>query len=386
MTDGSLFLRRGDDLVELAVSAFASEDLLQRLLAENPSLLASPTRSQRLVLIDREMGVPDAAGASDRWSIDHVFVDADAVPVIVEVKRATDTRLRREVVAQMLDYAANIGRYWPAERLRTSFAERAETLGEDAEAFLVSALGREDVDAFWAQVAANLEAGRMRLVFVADEIPRELLRIVEFLNARMSPTEVVAIELRQFVAGDEQVVAPRVLGESVTATDRKQSQGGGAARPAWSASDVRTAFGRLPPEAARASLEIFDWLEANSRPFGGSGNNPSITFWTGTKAKPRLCVTVYTEGEQLGDNFTVNWQWIARYVPREPMTELAADLRAIAGIPGRLEGLEAAEFLKRPGIRIVGILDAPGASAKFLAALKRFDERASALSAAASAL
>jgi hypothetical protein len=33
--------------------------------------------------------------------------DQNAVPTLVEVKRSSDTRIRREVVGQMLDYAAN---------------------------------------------------------------------------------------------------------------------------------------------------------------------------------------------------------------------------------------------------------------------------------------
>ena len=125
--------------------------MLQRLIAENPSLLASADRWRRLALIDREMGVPDAEGGSDRWSIDHVFVDGDAVPVIVEVKRAIDTRLRREVVAQMLDYAANIGHHWPTEHLRTSFGAHAQIRGESTKALLFETLGREDSDVFGEQ-------------------------------------------------------------------------------------------------------------------------------------------------------------------------------------------------------------------------------------------
>jgi hypothetical protein len=34
-------------------------------------------------------------------------VDEAGVPTLVEVKRSSDTRARREVVARMLDYAAN---------------------------------------------------------------------------------------------------------------------------------------------------------------------------------------------------------------------------------------------------------------------------------------
>jgi hypothetical protein len=54
-------------------------------------------------------------------SVDHLFVDQDAVPTLVEVKRSSDTRIRREVVGQMLDYAANAVVYWPLERLRATF-------------------------------------------------------------------------------------------------------------------------------------------------------------------------------------------------------------------------------------------------------------------------
>jgi 5-methylthioribose kinase len=39
----------------------------------------------------------------------------------VEVKRSSDTRIRREVVGQMLDYAANAVVYWPLEMIRAKF-------------------------------------------------------------------------------------------------------------------------------------------------------------------------------------------------------------------------------------------------------------------------
>ena len=53
---------------------------------------------------------------------------------------------------------------------------------------LAEALGTDlDPELYWQQVKTNLLAGRIRLVFVADAIPAELRRIVEFLNARMSP-------------------------------------------------------------------------------------------------------------------------------------------------------------------------------------------------------
>ncbi len=43
--------------------------------------------------------------------------------------------------------------------------------------------------------------GRIRLVFVADEIPATLQRLVEFLNEQMPTVEVLAVEIRQRITG-----------------------------------------------------------------------------------------------------------------------------------------------------------------------------------------
>ena len=63
------------------------------------------------------MRVPADAGA-DRGYLDHLFLDHDAVPTLVEVKRSENTQIRREVVGQMLDYAANGVACWSVEEIR----------------------------------------------------------------------------------------------------------------------------------------------------------------------------------------------------------------------------------------------------------------------------
>ena len=106
---GGIFLVQGDRLVEMTEQGYASEDLLQALIARFPSILAGDPGGtpRRWLLIKREMDLESEDDAGGRWSVDHVFVDQDAVPTLVEVKRSSDTRIRREVVGQMLDYAAN---------------------------------------------------------------------------------------------------------------------------------------------------------------------------------------------------------------------------------------------------------------------------------------
>lgn len=124
MSGDGIFLTSGSDLVVLSQQPYASEDVLQHALAEHPEVIAGPSTTGidggNLLLVRREMGVPASEGGGAIWSLDHLFLDADGVPVVVEVKRSSDTRIRREVVGQMLDYAANGVKYWPVQSLRNA--------------------------------------------------------------------------------------------------------------------------------------------------------------------------------------------------------------------------------------------------------------------------
>jgi hypothetical protein len=220
---GGLFLKRGDNLAELTEQPYDAESVLQRLLADHPQLLAGgdidPDDPRRFVLVRREAPVANL-------SLDHLFVDQDAIPTLVETKRGADIRGRREVVAQMLDYAANAATQWKAERLCEWHAERCQANGIDPDDDLASiehSLG--GADAFWARAGENLLAGNVRLIFISDSIPDGLQVIVEFLNERMTPTEVLAIEVRQFSAGEDQILQARLLGQTARAREVKVRSG-----------------------------------------------------------------------------------------------------------------------------------------------------------------
>jgi hypothetical protein len=121
-----MFVLKDDKtLVEMKPANFAAEEDFQRLLADFPALLAGAQidsdSPRRWVLVTREKSVPSEEGGGGRWSVDHLFLDQDGVPTIVEVKRQSDTRIRREVVGQMLDYAANGVAYWPVEEIKSLF-------------------------------------------------------------------------------------------------------------------------------------------------------------------------------------------------------------------------------------------------------------------------
>lgn len=206
-------------LTPLVESRYDTEDLLQRTLEQYPELLlgdqVDSENPRRWLLVKREMAVPDIADGGGRWSLDHLFLDQDGIPTFVECKRSSDPRVRREVVAQMLDYAANAVEYWSMDRLRQSAAETHKDELDSRIGELIEAPDA-DVDDFWMQVEQNLRLGRLRMLFVADTIPVELRRIVKFLDDKMPDVKVLAVEVKQFLADGRKVLIPHILGQSET--------------------------------------------------------------------------------------------------------------------------------------------------------------------------
>ena len=227
MSNGIFFIDKDENLVEMKEKSYDSEDLLQKLLAQYPNLISGEqidkANPRRWLLVSREVQLPDSGNSPGRWAVDHLFLDQDAIPTIIEVKRSSDTRIRRELVGQMLDYAANAVVYWSVEKLQNLFEENCKNKNLNPESeidiFLENSIVVED---FWHQVKTNLQAGKVRLIFVADMIPFELQRIVEFLNEQMDPAEVLAFEIKQFLGKDAtRTLIPRIIGQTAEAQKRK---------------------------------------------------------------------------------------------------------------------------------------------------------------------
>ncbi|MCO6050509.1 hypothetical protein NGM99_12030 [Mesorhizobium sp. RP14(2022)] len=254
----------------MKTASFATEADFQHLLASFPELLAGDQIDadvpRRFTLISREQPVAFEEGGGTRWSLDHLFLDQDGIPTLVEVKRGTDTRIRREVVGQMLDYAANSVLHWPVEELRTRFLSRCEQEGQDPRLVLEDLLGSDsESENFWDRVRDNLEAGRIRLLFVADRIPPELRRVVEFLNKQMQPAEVLAIELRQYEGQGLKTLVPIVLGQSEEASRRKTGSTGPRQRRGWDEEAIMAALAqRDDPTILPAAKRIADWIRSRA--------------------------------------------------------------------------------------------------------------------------
>lgn len=278
---------------------------LQELLEKNPALLAgeqmNPEDPRRWLLVKREMPVPDPSSGDDRWSIDLFLVDQSGVPTFVECKRYADTRSRREVVGQMLDYAANGPFYWTKDRLREFAEDTAARSGEDLAAALDRLRPDEQltVDAFFERVENNLREGQIRLVFFLEEAPQELKSVVDFLNKQMERSEVFLVEAKQYTHDGFRIVVPSLFGFTEQARlVKKTVTVASAAGKIWNAEAFFLDIERRLPSEQVDLVRLFhaDCLELGYLQRWGKGSSVGSCSLCPPRFPKRAAVRIYSNG------------------------------------------------------------------------------------------
>ena len=292
---------------------------LQSLLENNYGLLVgdqiNPEDPRRWLLLKREMPVPSPSTGSDRWSIDFFFVDQDAVPTFIECKRYYDTRSRREIVGQMLEYAANGQHYWTVDSLRDITEESARKNNQEVEDLLYELTGDETIIAedFFQNIMDNLREGQIRLIFFLEESPYELRSIVDYLNRQMERSEVLLIEAKQFTDGKVKLVVPQLFGYTEQARMIKKtvtlqkSQSG--KRRKW---DEETYFidardnHSLNNDEISAIKKLYDYSSRKADNIGwGTGSNRGSFSPKYFHISVKSLFTVFTNGE-----LRFNFHWL----------------------------------------------------------------------------
>jgi hypothetical protein len=296
---GVFLLQGGDTLLPLEPAQFATEAEFQHLLSRFPELLVGdqidPQKPRRWVLVKREQPISTGEIGASQWSVDHLFLDQDGIPTLVEIKRQSDSRIRREVVGQMLDYAANCLSYWSVETLQTALENTCREAGKSVDAVLGELSGSGgSVEDFWQQVKTNLQAKKIRLLFVADIIPLELRRIVEFLNEQMDPTEVLAVELRQFEGKGLKTIVPTVYGQTQEIARKRAG-----AAPRW---DEASLFDKLTetagPKELQIAKQIYEWMrKGGTREVAFGSGRENGTVWPAFKVGGTSLNPVYLSSD-----------------------------------------------------------------------------------------
>ena len=132
------------------------------------------------------------------------------------------------------------------------------------------------------------------MLFVADEIPFQLHRIAEFLNKQMSETEVLAVEVKQYIGESLQTLVPRVIGQT-TQTQQHKAAGKRDTRQ-W---DEALFFKVLSSQASSAEVEIarrlLEW-----------GKRHSLHIWWGSGARDGAFMPLLELGDRRHQLFHVH--------------------------------------------------------------------------------
>lgn len=213
-------LKAGGDFVVLEESEFEAETELQEALKRNPEVIpVADLDLGEVVVVGRETRVPVGA-------IDLLLVDADGEVIIVETKLASNPELRRQVVAQVLDYGASLWRtaptlkefdrlvlrYWHSDACEDERLKQAGSLREGLEPVFKEIAGEEwDYGGFESTLSDNLAQGRHVLVVVAtglmDRLSKDLL---QYLNLCLD-LPLYAVEIDVFETQGRQLIVPRGL-------------------------------------------------------------------------------------------------------------------------------------------------------------------------------
>ena len=210
-------LRRRRLTVEPTGAAY-NEDWLQELLFRSPEVLPIGEIDAAFapaIPLCREL--PTGAGP-----IDLAYVSESGRLTLVECKLWRNPEARREVVAQILDYAKEINR-WSYEDLEGA-VRRARRAGRDGSSlFDLARTQNEMLDeaVFVDDVTRNLVDGRFLLLVVGDGIREGVERIAEHLRRfagiqfRFGLVELAMFELPEEGAPGGLIVEPRVLARTV---------------------------------------------------------------------------------------------------------------------------------------------------------------------------
>ena len=312
---GEVFELRDNQISTLPYRSFRAgiqgeclEASLQSLIEKNPEVIpgsqiepgvdAPPT----FLTLGKEISIQGQA-------LDLLLVDQRGILTLVECKLMENTQARREVVGQIMDYAANAADVWGGGRLREA---ASRYWGENTDDVVSEFAGDElDADGFWAQAEENLEEGRMRLIIAADRLRPEARRIIEFLNTNLQKGELLGLEISCY--GDSEaslILVPRIVGQTqttATISGRRQSR-------VWRYPDLREYYESLNPQLGGRLLSLLDWanqtgvlmeVKADNPIFGINGRHGSriLTVWARGAAYCFMRESRYGGSEEERDEF-----------------------------------------------------------------------------------
>lgn len=226
-------------------------------------------------------------------SMDLLLIESSGRLVVVEVKLARNNEARRAVVAQALSYAAflrGMTRETLGEVLASSYLWKK---GFDSlEAYLEAVFqpGIASSYEFNQTMERSLSEGEFRIVFVLDEVPQDLLRLLAYLEEKTHGLTLDIITISSFLVGQSLLLLPqriapdiRAIAQSLILPSDGKKQGTGLFEQAV----------KDGPQTYRAEYNsMIAWAQQL-----GNENNARIFSWSG---KQYVTILPYLPSENAG--------------------------------------------------------------------------------------
>jgi hypothetical protein len=265
------------------------ESWFQEKLFQHPDLLAAAEIEPAfngLKAIAMELPI----GAN---SADLLLVNSDGCIAIVETKLFRNPEAKREVIAQIIEYASELSG-WTYEQFAEAIKRANNSTAEDALLEKARGLSEDpsiDEVRFKEQVTRNLQLGRLLLLIVGDEISEAVERMTEFIHRTPHlhfTLGLIEIALFKEVEDttDRIIVQPRVIA---------QTQFG-----------VRTLVEIKLPQGAQIRTEVAATEPA--KPAGGSISEEQFYEQLGRISPPAAELVKWAVKEAKKHHLTVSWK------------------------------------------------------------------------------
>ncbi|GKW10843.1 nuclease [Pectobacterium sp. IFB5596] len=275
--------RVGDNPQPLTISKLASEQLLEKMILNDPTILS-----------DQWMIIGHQEPTLDKGRIDLLAIAPDASLILIELKR---DRTPREVVAQALDYAS-----WVDDLT-------ADRLSQIYEKF---SGGGNLGDAFKQRFNTELEEESLnqshQIIIVAAELDSSTERIVGYLSKNGISINVLFFKV--FQHGDEQFLSRTwLIDPSETQTNAAQATAGAStnAKEPWNG-EFYVSFGD-PQSRVWEEAQHYNFISAG----GGSWYSqtlkqlqPGNRVWVKIPAKGYVGVGIVQSAVEPASSFTIN--------------------------------------------------------------------------------
>lgn len=218
-----IFTINGDKLIPTSEKQLEKEEVLHNHLEKFPDIIAEaldPDNPPKFIVFIREAGVTTG-------SIDLLLLDQNYVLTVVEVKRVESPDLRRKIIGQAIEYAANLVLDWGNGEILRQAKNYWGKKGKDILEVINTTFEPEEriiddnINILIQKVQENLE--NLQIIFAVDgPLPNELKTAIEFLNKHFKGIRVYGLEVRYF-EGEKgaQIITPLLIGRTAEAEASK---------------------------------------------------------------------------------------------------------------------------------------------------------------------